>query len=150
MSISEYEKGWCTRILNDMFKWHLTAPFRVPVDPVRDGAEGYYEKIKNPIDLSAIKKKLNDNKYITSEQFIDDVRLIHRNAQEFNGDNSMITYIASDIIKWLEEQVKTKAASYDEEWRNKMKCLTEKLNNHMDLNPATWRLSGTKEGERLQ
>ena len=139
MSFNEYEKSWCNRILNELFKWSLTNPFRNPVDPVKDGASNYYSIVTNPIDLNSIRKKLNENKYNTCEQFIDDIKLIHSNSVLYNGDNSIITYIASDVLKWFETQLPFKSISYEDEWRRKLKNIIDKMHSHMELDPSNWR-----------
>uniref|UniRef100_A0A0R3S4M1 Bromo domain-containing protein n=1 Tax=Elaeophora elaphi TaxID=1147741 RepID=A0A0R3S4M1_9BILA len=54
--------------------------FVQPVDPV--DVPDYYTHIKNPMDLSTIFSKASS--YKTPEEFLNDFRLIHRNAVEYN------------------------------------------------------------------
>lgn len=135
MIMGSYDKNWCQRTLNEMYKWHLTSIFRNPVDPVRDGAPNYFEKVKKPIDLSTIKKKLVSDEYKSPQEFVDDVNLIYENSFLYNGENSIITYIAKDISNWIHEKFKNKASSQEEEWERDLKKSIEQLNEHMMLKP---------------
>lgn len=50
-------------------------------------ARNYYQIIKRPMDLSAIRRKLDHSNtlhYFTTEQFIDDVLLMFKNCATFN------------------------------------------------------------------
>ena len=135
MSQGTYDHDWCTRIINELLKWQLASTFRNPVDPERDGAPNYLEKVKNPIDLSTIKKKLHSNEYKTAEDFMYDVKLIYENSKIYNGENSMITFIANDILKWTETQYNQKCKSYEEENHMKLHRAIAELNEHMKLEP---------------
>lgn len=134
--LSDYDKLWISRILVDLFKWPLTQQFRQPVDPVRDGVENYLEIIKNPVDLSTMKKKLNDGVYKSVQQFSDDIHLMYQNSLQFNGNGSMLTYIAADIEKWYQSRLKVKGNNIEEEWKNKLFEVIEKLNEHKKFNPS--------------
>ena len=135
MSAGTFDNDWCNRIINDLLKWQLTTYFRKPVDPDKDGAPSYLEKVKNPIDLSTIKNKLQANEYKTANDFMQDIRLIYKNAETYNGENSMITFIAKDIVKWVEQQFSEKCNSYEEEMRFRLHKAIEELNEHMKHEP---------------
>ena len=130
-----YDFDWSNRIINDLLKWQLTTYFRKPVDPEKDGAPNYLEKVKNPIDLSTIKSKLQSSGYKAVSEFMEDIRLIHHNAETYNGENSMITFIAKDIVKWVEDQFAEKCNSYEEEMRHKLHKAMDELNEHLKHEP---------------
>ncbi|EAX95897.1 Bromodomain containing protein [Trichomonas vaginalis G3] len=134
--LSDYDKSWISRVLVDLFKWPLTQQFRQPVDPVRDGVENYFDIIKNPVDLSTMKKKLNEGTYKTIQQFTDDIHLMYENSLQYNGNSSYFTYIAADIEKWYLNRLKLKGNNAEEEWKNRVFEIIEKLNEHRKLNPA--------------
>ncbi|KAK0426173.1 hypothetical protein QR680_009571 [Steinernema hermaphroditum] len=50
----------------------------------------YYEVIGNPIDLSTIKKKIEDNKYSSSNKMYLDIKLMFDNARTYNEQKSTI------------------------------------------------------------
>ena len=108
----------------------------MPVDPVRDGAENYFEIVKNPMDLNTMKSKIHDNKYKTVEEFVADIHLICNNAITFNGENSMFAYIANDLSSWIDEQYRKKPNSHEEEWHNKLIESVEKLLEHVKTSPT--------------
>ncbi|KAI9256062.1 hypothetical protein EDC94DRAFT_636102 [Helicostylum pulchrum] len=75
----------CRRVINKLNKQHCALSFTQPVDEVLDGAIGYYTVIKKPMDLSMIKRKVENKEYTTFRQFEDDVRLMFSNCYAFNG-----------------------------------------------------------------
>ncbi|WVF68463.1 hypothetical protein IAT40_003229 [Kwoniella sp. CBS 6097] len=58
--------------------------FLQPVDPVRDGAPDYTAIIKEPMDLSTIRAKLDNGMYASRQDFVADVRLIISNCMTYN------------------------------------------------------------------
>ncbi|VVC94998.1 unnamed protein product [Leptidea sinapis] len=63
-------------------------PFLVPVNTKQ--FPQYRKVIKSPMDLSTIKRKLQDSSYKCKEEFAQDVRLIFSNCEEFNEDYSPV------------------------------------------------------------
>lgn len=89
----------CLRITELLISHPLSALFMNPVDPVRDDAPGYYEKVKNPITLPEVKKKLTDNLYKSTYDWKNDIDLIWSNAILYNGEASVVSRIA----KYMED-----------------------------------------------
>lgn len=56
--------------------------FRQPVD--RNVLPDYYEKIKNPIDISTIIKKLRKAEYYSAWQIKEDFKLMMANCKQYN------------------------------------------------------------------
>ena len=135
MPLSDYYKNWCDRILTSLVKWKITMPFRNPVDPIRDGAENYYEIIKNPMDFSTMRKKLTSNQYMDTKEFIDDLHLICDNAVLFNQKDSIIGYIALDVQQWVDKQYKEKCFSLEEEWEKRLESVVSRLQKHISKSP---------------
>ena len=140
--LSSYDRDWCQKKLSELNKWALTSPFRVPVDPVRDGAERYLEIVTQPMDLSTMKKKLADNQYKTVEEFVADVHLIADNAIKFNGENSMYAFIATDLTRWIDKQFQLKASSSEDEWHRKLIDCVERLLEHVKNAPLHLKSEG--------
>uniref|UniRef100_A0A1I7S1Y9 Protein polybromo-1 n=1 Tax=Bursaphelenchus xylophilus TaxID=6326 RepID=A0A1I7S1Y9_BURXY len=59
----------------------------------------YYEAIKNPIDLTQIKHRIQNGDYKVSDEFMDDIRLMCRNARHFNEPGSQIYKDANTLEK---------------------------------------------------
>ncbi|KAJ3287555.1 hypothetical protein HK104_008540 [Borealophlyctis nickersoniae] len=70
-------------------------PFAVPVDP--EQFPEYYEVIRNPIDLSMMQNGINEHRYQTPEEWLDDIHLLVQNATEFNGRRSDIANKAFEL-----------------------------------------------------
>lgn len=65
-------------------------PFRQPVDAQALGIPDYFDIVKNPIDLSTIKNKLDHGEYKDPWQYVDDVWLMFENAWLYNRKNSRV------------------------------------------------------------
>lgn len=79
-------------------------PFLQPVN--RDEVQDYYDFIKNPMDLSTVELKLENNKYDTFESFIKDVRLIFSNCRTYNNETTSYYKYANKLEKFFEKKVK--------------------------------------------
>ncbi|CAG2175400.1 unnamed protein product [Oppiella nova] len=76
---------WVTdslRFIDDLCTKDDSQPFRLPVDPVQYPL--YRTVISEPIDLSEIRRKLNDKEYPNPKEVREDFRLMFTNAKLFN------------------------------------------------------------------
>ena len=73
------------------------SPFRTPVDPHALGIPDYYDIIKVPMDMTTIKKKLDDGDYKEPWQFIDDVWQMFENAWTYNRKQSRVYKYCSKV-----------------------------------------------------
>ena len=90
------------RILHIVKKINVTKQFQEPVDS--EEYPEYYEVIKKPMDLNKIERKVNNLKYNSLNQFIDDMQLLHDNCLLFNGsEDKRYLPIAASML----EDVKT-------------------------------------------
>jgi hypothetical protein len=135
MPLTDYDRHWCSATLTELLKWPLTQPFRNPVDPIRDGAKNYFEKIKQPMDLGTVKIKLSEGLYQSVSDFIDDLHLICTNAIAYNGENSMFAYIATDILTWVDQQYKSKPQSQEADWNRRLESIVNRLHEHITAGP---------------
>lgn len=65
-------------------------PFRQPVDAQALGIPDYFDIVRNPIDLSTIKMKLDRGEYRDPWEYVDDVWLMFDNAWLYNRKNSRV------------------------------------------------------------
>ncbi|XBW36851.1 hypothetical protein QEN19_002430 [Hanseniaspora menglaensis] len=91
-------------ILIDLQNNNSAWPFLHPVN--KDEVQDYYEFIKNPMDLSTVEHKLENNKYETFEEFIADVRLIFKNCRTYNNDTTSYFKYANKLEKYFEQKVR--------------------------------------------
>lgn len=59
--------------------------------------QDYYNIIKNPMDMSTIKIKLDEGKYTDPWQYCDDVWLMFNNAWLYNRKNSRVYRLCSKV-----------------------------------------------------
>ncbi|KAA1139309.1 histone acetyltransferase [Puccinia graminis f. sp. tritici] len=83
-------------------------PFTKPIN--KDEVTDYYSVIKQPMDLETIELKLENNRYLSLQQFLDDCKLIFSNCRTYNPDGSNYVKNANRLEKFLKDRVK----QYDE------------------------------------
>lgn len=77
---------------------------------------GYYMEVQNPMAVDIIKRKFKRKKYISVEQFMQDVDLMFENAKRFNEDDSQIYKDAVDLQKEARRLVTEEMAKPDSEF----------------------------------
>lgn len=75
-------------LINEIIKHNESWPFIKPVSASE--VPDYHEVIKQPMDFSTIKSKLNLGDYQTNEQAMKDVQLVFFNCDLYNLSNSEI------------------------------------------------------------
>lgn len=83
--------------------------------PVSDSIAGYYDMITHPICLMDILAKSRQFQYSTRREFLNDMHLMARNAETFNGSVSEITKNAWFLYKRLERAVNHEKNHFGEE-----------------------------------
>lgn len=95
-------------------------PFRTPVDPVADGVPDYFDKVKQPMDLTTVRSKMDSSAYGTAEAFASDVRLIVENCKMYWKKGHPLFAEAERFGKSFEEKFAempkwlTKMSSYEQ------------------------------------
>ncbi|XP_051573028.1 CREB-binding protein-like isoform X2 [Myxocyprinus asiaticus] len=80
-------------------------PFRQPVDPTLLGIPDYFDIVKNPIDLSTIKRKLDTGQYQEPWQYVDDIWLMFNNAWLYNRKTSRVYKYCSKLAEVFEQEI---------------------------------------------
>ncbi|EAY08225.1 Bromodomain containing protein [Trichomonas vaginalis G3] len=135
--MNTYDHNYCNKMLSHFKKQPMCKPFLNPVDPVADSCPTYYSIIKHPMDFSTMKKKLAQNQYETVDAFIDDIRLVAKNAKMFNGDSSIIGMSADDMIAEVDKMLAEKCTCPEEEWYFSVQDGSDKLSAHILNAPAS-------------
>ncbi|KAL7629038.1 hypothetical protein AAE478_000556 [Parahypoxylon ruwenzoriense] len=109
---SDQKLNFCADLLIKMlsgpgFWTRLVGPFRYPVKPVDDGVPDYHEKIKNPMDLTTIKDKMNNHEYSNHEEFVADVRQIFKNCYTYHTEGSPMWLNCQKFERTFEEKYGT-------------------------------------------
>uniref|UniRef100_M4AAR7 Bromodomain-containing protein 2 n=1 Tax=Xiphophorus maculatus TaxID=8083 RepID=M4AAR7_XIPMA len=96
---------YCNNILKEMLsKRHYAYawPFYTPVDAVALGLHDYHDIIKQPMDLSTIKKKMDQQEYGGAKEFAADVRLMFSNCYRYNPPSHDVVYMAKKLQEVFE------------------------------------------------
>jgi bromodomain-containing factor 1 len=107
------EMRWCGSVYRELMKKQhevFTFVFYKPVDPIALNIPTYFDVIKNPMDLSTIKKKMDVGDYETSEEFEADVRLMLNNCFTFNRPGDDVYMMGKKVEevfdrKWTEKPI---------------------------------------------
>lgn len=104
----EHHYKFCRSLVNEFFKSEhkvYAFPFLEPVDWVEMNIPDYPHIIKNPMDLSTIRKKFEANVYASPFELEHDIRLIFSNCYKYNSSKGEIfdmgkTLEAVFLKKW--------------------------------------------------
>ncbi|KAM6942282.1 CREB-binding protein isoform 1-T1 [Lycodopsis pacificus] len=80
-------------------------PFRQPVNPMHLGIPDYFDIVKNPMDLSTIKRKLDTGQYQEPWQYVDDVWVMFNNAWVYNRKTSRVYKFCSKLAEVFESEI---------------------------------------------
>ncbi|KAJ2584402.1 hypothetical protein GGH95_000404, partial [Coemansia sp. RSA 1836] len=94
------------RVLRKFSRHPDAFPFTRPVDILLDGCPTYYDVIKQPMDLSTIKRNLESNRYSTAEEFERDVRLMLDNCFKFNPPGTPVHLMGESVLKLFDAEWK--------------------------------------------
>uniref|UniRef100_A0A3Q1HL86 Tyrosine-protein kinase BAZ1B n=1 Tax=Anabas testudineus TaxID=64144 RepID=A0A3Q1HL86_ANATE len=78
----------CEEILKKLMKFRYSWPFREPVSP--DEAEDYLDIISQPMDFQTILGKFSQGSYRHAQDFLEDMKLVFSNAEEYNQQGSTV------------------------------------------------------------
>ena len=134
--LTEYDKSWCSKLINEVWNRTISQPFQTPVDPDTDGAPDYFEVIKKPMDLSTMKSKLNKGIYKSLKEVQEDFHLIFQNTRDYNEEDSIYSWMADDLEEWIEKKFKNKSDSFETEWNQNLLKVTKKIRLHLNKAPS--------------
>ena len=132
--MNKFTQVKCSQILERLISWDLCFPFVEMVDPEKDGAPDYLDFVKEPMSLNEVKKRLKEGHYNSIESFQRDVNLIWENAKIYNGDDTLLYYMAMEAKLWFEKRIKKIHVPNEVEWTEKFQKTTRIL-YHMLARP---------------
>jgi hypothetical protein len=94
----------CLALIEDLLKEPQAMYFAVPVDPIALNIPDYSLVIKQPMDFSTIKKNLIDSTYAAPTEFAEHVRLVYKNAIQYNAMRDNPVHIAARAMSKLFEE----------------------------------------------
>ncbi|KAM9853295.1 tyrosine-protein kinase BAZ1B isoform 2-T2 [Aulostomus maculatus] len=78
----------CEEILKKLIKFRYSWPFREPVST--EEAEDYLDIISQPMDFQTMLGKFSQGSYRHAQDFMEDVKLVFSNAEEYNHQGSTV------------------------------------------------------------
>uniref|UniRef100_A0A4W5R2C3 Tyrosine-protein kinase BAZ1B n=1 Tax=Hucho hucho TaxID=62062 RepID=A0A4W5R2C3_9TELE len=75
-------------VLQKLVKFRYSWPFREPVSV--EEAEDYFDIISSPMDFQTIQAKFSEGQYRHAQDFLEDVKLVFSNAEEYNQPGSSV------------------------------------------------------------
>ncbi|XP_051513645.1 bromodomain-containing protein 3b isoform X6 [Myxocyprinus asiaticus] len=91
---------YCDTILKEMLSKKHAAyawPFYKPVDAEALELHDYHEIIKQPMDLSTVKKKMDGREYQDAQSFAADIRLMFSNCYKYNPPDHEVVAMARKL-----------------------------------------------------
>ncbi|KAF9204146.1 hypothetical protein BGZ59_001225, partial [Podila verticillata] len=104
---SNEQLRFCQTVLKEFSKKskaEFMFPFMEPVDAIKLNIPEYPLIIKNPMDLSTIRQKLEGDEYNDALQFEADVRLVISNCYAFNPPGSQVHIMGQRMEKLFNEK----------------------------------------------
>ena len=92
-------------VMNAVWKHQHAWPFHKPVDPVQLNLPDYYDVIRKPMDLSAIKAKLDKNLYDSATECIADFRTMFTNCFVYNKPGDDVVVMCQNLEKEFNKKV---------------------------------------------
>ncbi|TFK41386.1 Bromodomain-containing protein [Crucibulum laeve] len=109
---------FCQSTVRSLKKLKDAVPFLRPVDYVALQIPHYPSIIKHPMDFSTVERKLTSSnpakpdpnpmnpRYMTTDEFVADVRLIFANTMAFNGPEHAVTLMGKRVEEVFDKQLK--------------------------------------------
>lgn len=102
--MNELIRTTAVSIMDRIMKHPIANDYIEPILP-GDGTESeYFEKIKNPQDLSSIRQRLIDGRYQTLQNWLDDVETVWKNAELYHGPQSHYASISQQCRKIFDKE----------------------------------------------
>ncbi|EIN13579.1 Bromodomain-containing protein [Punctularia strigosozonata HHB-11173 SS5] len=101
---------FCSKLLADLHKkqhYAIASPFYDPVDWVALNIPDYPKIVKKPMDMSTMRKKLDNHEYPNAQKFYDDFKLMIRNCFSFNPAGTPVNQAGIDLQRLFDDKWKS-------------------------------------------
>ncbi|KAF7320222.1 Bromodomain-containing protein [Mycena kentingensis (nom. inval.)] len=96
--------GTLLQLLHRKQYYHIASHFYEPVDYVKLDIPAYPKIVKRPMDLSTMRKKLDDGEYPSAQKFFEDFKLMIRNCFAFNPAGTLVNQAGMDLQRLFDEK----------------------------------------------
>ncbi|KAJ3372619.1 hypothetical protein GGF31_001639 [Allomyces arbusculus] len=131
----------------------MAPPFELPVSPT---VVGYYDLIKDPMDLSCVEKRFKNGQYRSLRDMFNDIDKIFRNCFAFNQESSDVVKQAKILKQYFETEVAPDALTLvptgptppmemtEDEWK-KCRKIARKLREKKSADPFLKPVTGVRK-----
>jgi hypothetical protein len=142
MNSEGYKK--CERLLTQLKKHSLATNFMVAPTNIPE----YTMRIKEPMDLMTVEKKLKSGQYHTSFHFALDIRKIWNNSWLFNKDGTELHNLTNEISTYFEKlMLEVGEVQFVTEGSQEIQHLKKKIDK---VQNTLKRIDGTGSGKGMQ
>lgn len=117
-------------IIDEIWSNPLSLAFRYPVNYKKLQLYDYPKIIKNPMDLSSMKKKIKLKEYLKISDFCNDLNLIWENCKRYNIEGSAIYVAAKELAELSDYLLESQLGFVNQDPQNK---IIEKSSNKEDI-----------------
>lgn len=121
--------------INEIISHPGASLFKSPVETGTDTDRDYYSEISNPQDFGTIKERLQKKEYQSIKQLTNDVDLIYKNAEKFNGHDSDVAVLAKYCVNLFHKILKKRHVMPLSQWCNEVYRLRCRVNEQMIAPP---------------
>ena len=136
-ALTRIEKEFCLEVTKELQKHELAMVFLEPVDVVRDGVPDYAEKVKNPMDLSTLQSKLENDEYRDASEWKSDLMRIWDNAVRYHGEEQPIARIARKLEKKSMLMTRVIPKTETDQWYLQVLRASDKVSRLIKNTPPT-------------
>lgn len=104
-ALIEQQLRYCSQVLTRLKRNSNAPPFLEPVDPVKLEIPDYPVKIKNPMDISTVRKKLDRKEYGGPEEFDADMKLMFKNCYIYNPEGTAVYEMGKGLESVYDEMM---------------------------------------------
>jgi hypothetical protein len=133
--MSPISHRFCLKVTEKIMRLPIASAFCLPVDPQRDNCPDYFDKIKKPMDLSLVHKKLTENQYPSVDRWKEDMNLIWKNATLYNSDRSFLYGVAKELNDFLKRKCENIPTTETQLWHYKVGRAHAQLVKLLDAKP---------------
>ena len=123
------------RVMEKLMEHPCARPFMIPLIPGKTCPQNYTQYVKNPIDLTTIKKQLKEKKYRNFKEWYNAVDLIWSNSRAYYEEDDLMIPVTDEIEAIFENELqKQQLRSNVDEWWKEVRRLKEKIGK-LNSNP---------------
>lgn len=125
----------CLKAMDDLMSRPWAQIFLYPIPKDTDFAKDYYAIIKNPMDLTTVRKKIENDEYSTLKQWMNDMTLVWTNAEEFNKPQKIFLALAEQLKRAFHHHYKRIKAMHIRGWSKRLALLKSRFDDLLDNPP---------------